>query len=136
MPELPDVEVFRKYMESTALDQEIEDVDTMEAERIPKETTPEDLKVQLVGREFSSMRRHGKHLFAGLTDGTWLMMYFGMTGFLKYFKDEGEVPGYIRVLYKFTNGCNLAYDSCQCYFGGENSIRIRTKAPPEHQTGI
>lgn len=116
MPELPDVEVFRKYMDSTALHQEIDDVEVSEAERILKETTPEDLKEQLVGREFTTTTRHGKHLFAEFTDGGWVMMHFGMTGFLKYFKNEEEAPGHVRVLYKFTNGYSLAYD-CQRKLG-------------------
>ncbi len=116
MPELPDVEVFRRYLESNALDQEIKDVEVRGAERILKKTSPEGLKSRLVGRKFYFTRRHGKHLFAGLTSDGWVMMHFGMTGFLKYFKNEEEAPGHIRVLYKFTNGYKLAYD-CQRKLG-------------------
>ena len=116
MPELPDVEVFRRYMDSTALHQEIKDVATSEAERILQGTTPEDLKENLVGRQFTTTRRYGKHLFAGLDGGRWVRTHFGMTGFLEYFKDEEEAPGHVRVRYKFTNGYNLAYD-CQRKLG-------------------
>jgi len=116
MPELPDVEVFRKYMDATSLQQEIDDVEVRDAERILKETTPGDLKEGLVGNKFLFTRRHGKHLFAVLTGGLWIMMHFGMTGFLKYFKKEEEAPGHIRVLYRFTGGYNLAYD-CQRKLG-------------------
>ncbi|MFB6290506.1 MAG: DNA-formamidopyrimidine glycosylase [Candidatus Bipolaricaulia bacterium] len=134
MPELPDVEVFRKYMDSTALHQEIEDVELREAKRILKETTQQDLKDQLIGREFSTTRRHGKHLFAGLTDGIWLMMHFGMTGFLKYFENQEEAPDHIRALYKFTNGYNLAYD-CQRKLGQLKLVESPEKFAEENNLG-
>lgn len=38
------------------------------------------------------------------------MLHFGMTGFLKYFKNAEEAPGHIRLLIDFENGFHLAYD--------------------------
>jgi formamidopyrimidine-DNA glycosylase len=37
-------------------------------------------------------------------------MHFGMTGFLKYFKNSDEAPGHIRILINFNNGYHLAYN--------------------------
>ena len=115
MPELPDVEVFRKYMDSTSLHQRIVEVE-VRADAVLGETTPQQLKEKVLNHQFSATRRHGKHLFAGLEDGGWLMLHFGMTGFLKYFKDQEESSDHVRILFRFENDYNLAYD-CQRKLG-------------------
>jgi formamidopyrimidine-DNA glycosylase len=40
-----------------------------------------------------------------------LVIHFGMTGFLKYFKNEEKEPPHDRLLISFANGYHLAYDS-------------------------
>jgi formamidopyrimidine-DNA glycosylase len=108
MPELPDVEVLRRYLQSTALHHEITDVD-LRAEALLEETQPERLSGALVGQQFESTRRHGKYLFVALDGGDWLVLHFGMTGDLKYFKDPDQDPEYDRLLLQFANGYHLAY---------------------------
>lgn len=109
MPELPDVETMRRYLQATSLHQEIEDVEVDGGQLV--EHTSEELKEQLVGRSFVSTRRHGKWMFAEL-DGNgdaFLVLHFGMTGGLKHFRDMEEAPEYERVRFQFTNGYHLAY---------------------------
>lgn len=118
MPELPDVEVMRQYLQSTALHQPISGV-TVRAESLitddaPSEThTVKQLKEELKGRSFDSTRRHGKWLFVGLDDdsGKSLVLHFGMTSGLQYFKDREDEPEYTKVLFRFDNGYHLAYHS-------------------------
>jgi formamidopyrimidine-DNA glycosylase len=109
MPELPDVEVFRQYLDATSLHQEIEEVDVRSRQVL--ETSARRLRRGLKGHRFESTRRHGKNLFAGLDDGKWLLLHFGMTGGLAYFKHEEDDPEYDRLLLTFTNGYHLAYVS-------------------------
>src|SRR5215211_6342863 len=87
MPELPDVEVFRRYIDSTSLHQKIESVEVRDG-RILGGVSARKLQSALKGRTFESTRRHGKNLFVGLDDGGWLLMHFGMTGDLEYFEDQ------------------------------------------------
>ncbi len=115
MPELPDVEVFRDYMNRTSLYQIIRRVE-VESTRILGRTDPGQLKRCLEGRSFRATSRHGKYLFCFLEPENWLVLHFGMTGFLRYFKDSGSGPKHIRVLITFQNGCHLAYD-CQRKLG-------------------
>src|SRR6266480_2963079 len=87
MPELPDVETFKRYFDSTSLHQRINDVEVGNA-YILKDISARELARRLKGRRFESTRRHGKHLFARTDGGTWLRLHFGMTGSLRYFKGE------------------------------------------------
>ena len=107
MPELPDVEVFRRYFESTALHQEITEVQ-LASFRLLRNTSPGELRSRFSGRTFESGRRHGKHLFAVTHSGFSLLLHFGMTGFLSYYKGE-EDPDYSQLTLRFQNGYSLAY---------------------------
>jgi formamidopyrimidine-DNA glycosylase len=110
MPELPDVEYLRKYMNSTSLHKKIVGVEVKNSKIIGR-VSPAALKKQLKGNKLKVTKRHGKNLFAGLANKKWLTMHFGMTGYLKYFKNEEDAPRHARLLINFDNGYRLAYDS-------------------------
>jgi len=110
MPELPDVEVFRRYLDSTALHQKISSVE-IRKERLLEDVSPDDFKKSVEGNEFSSSHRHGKHLFARLNSGSSVVLHFGMTGELKYYKDPADEPDHARVVFHFDNGYHLGYDN-------------------------
>ena len=110
MPELPDVEIFKRYLNATSLYQKIEDV-CVNNTKVLKSISPEKLKSQLKNRSFESTMRYGKYLFAETDKDFCLMLHFGMTGSLKYFKNENRDIEYVRVLFSFTNGYHLAYIS-------------------------
>jgi len=115
MPELPDVEVFRRYIDSTSLHQKIESVE-VKSERILGGVSARELQSTLTGRTFESTRRHGKNLFVALDGGGWLLMHFGMTGDLKNFRDLDRDPPHDRFLISFDNGYHLAFED-QRMFG-------------------
>ncbi|MFO7890460.1 MAG: DNA-formamidopyrimidine glycosylase family protein [bacterium] len=115
MPELPDVEIFKKYFDSTSLHQKIKNVDIKEIAMLG-EVSPRSLQVRLKEQQFISTLRQGKYLFAKTDDEKWLVLHFGMTGFLKYFKNPDESPEHIRLLIDFDNKYHLAYD-CQRKLG-------------------
>src|SRR5690606_8400117 len=80
MPELPDVEVFRRQIERHALHRRITAVRAPDR-RMLEGTSESALRRALVGRSLVATRRHGKYLFAATSDhGGWLMLHFGMTG--------------------------------------------------------
>jgi len=108
VPELPDVEVFKQYLDATALHQKIESVDAR-SRRILTGIDASDLDSRLQGHTFEGTRRHGKYLFVELDDSNWLMLHFGMTGSLKYYTHSEDEPRYTQILFHFANGYHLAY---------------------------
>lgn len=108
MPELPDVETYRRYLAATALHQTIKHVH-VDAPSLLADTTPQGLGRALAHHRFEGTYRHGKYLFAGLDSQRWLVLHFGMTGRLEYFKHGRDRPRYTQFLISFTNGFHLAY---------------------------
>ena len=109
MPELPDVETFKRYLDATSLHQRIVDVDVRSAYLL-KGISSGELAGQLRRRCFESSRRHGKHLFVRADGDLWLRLHFGMTGSLHYFKHDEHAPPYSRVLFIFEGDYRLAFD--------------------------
>ena len=107
MPELPDVETFRRYIDNNALHKKISKVQ-VENKKVLSKITESELIEALSGRKMEKTTRHGKHLMIELDNKSWMMMHFGMTGSLKYYKDD---PGLslVRILFSFDNGYHLAY---------------------------
>lgn len=113
MPELPEVELFTRYFAKHALRQAVARVRILD-ERILGDIRSEAFARKLRHREFTQVRRHGKHLFADA--GTvWLHLHFGMTGDLAYYREAGEQPRFARVVFDFANGAHLAYDDMRLF---------------------
>src|SRR6266536_1919503 len=109
MPELPDVEIFKRYLDATSLHQRIIGVDVRSA-YVLKGVSGRELARRLKGRRFKSTRRHGKHLFVRADGDLWLRLHFGMTGSLRYFKHQEQAPKHTRVLFVFANAHRLAFE--------------------------
>ncbi len=108
MPELPDVEVLRDYLEETSLHQRIEEV-VVRAERLIHGLSPARFAEALRGHRFEQTRRLGKYLFVETHGRQWLVMHFGMTGSLAYVSAGEQEPGYAQVVFEFAGGHRLAY---------------------------
>jgi formamidopyrimidine-DNA glycosylase len=108
MPELPEVETFKRYMDTTSLHQRIRRIEVRSPDLL-KNVSVQRFSRLLKGRCFQSTRRHGKHLFARV-DHVWLRLHFGMTGFLHYSKDAEKMPPHTRVLFVFEKDYRLAFD--------------------------
>jgi formamidopyrimidine-DNA glycosylase len=115
MPELPDVEIFRRYLEATSLNKVMQKVDVLNPELL-EGTSSFRLKRVMNGARLKSACRHGKYLFGQMDSGKTLVLHFGMTGFLKYFKKPAEAPSHVWLLIDFADGYHLAYD-CQRKLG-------------------
>ena len=118
MAELPDVAMLERYVDATALHQEIVGSEVRDG-RLLDGLTAAELDRGLVGHRFVATRRHGKVLFALLDeedDGA-LVLHFGMTGSLRHFRRADAMPEHARVLIRFANGYRLAVIS-QRLLGG------------------
>jgi len=112
MPELPEVETFKRYLDKTSLNQSIIDVEVTDNRILNTEEV--QLKKSLKGKKFESSTRHGKYLLVYLNP-QYLVMHFGMSGDLKYYDDKEEPPKFSKVIFKFNNGFNLAYLSIRMF---------------------
>lgn len=115
MPELPEVETFRDYLESTSMGQAIERVSVLSPEILEGIKAPQ-LRSRLEGRRFRSTGRHGKYLLVQLDSGERLSLHFGMTGCLQHLEEGEETPPYARLMFDFDSGSRLAF-ICQRKLG-------------------
>ncbi len=110
MPELPDVAGFATYLKSTSLHKRISGT-TVDDDRILRSITPQQLGKRLKGARFESTRRYGKFLFVELDRGGWMVLHFGMTGDVRYYKNGHAAPPHTKLLVSFDNEFRLAYRS-------------------------
>jgi formamidopyrimidine-DNA glycosylase len=75
MPELPEVETSKRYLNSTSLHQRIVGVEVRDA-YVLKRISARELARRLKGRRLESSHRHGKHLFVRAGDRLWLRLHF------------------------------------------------------------
>jgi formamidopyrimidine-DNA glycosylase len=81
MPELPEVETYRRLAERLALGRPIEGIDGHDTWYLKGSTTEAGLLVALVGRRFTAARRRGKLLMLDTDDGGPVLgLRFGMSG--------------------------------------------------------
>ncbi|MFX1457251.1 MAG: DNA-formamidopyrimidine glycosylase [Promethearchaeota archaeon] len=112
MPELPEVETYKRYLDLTSLKQLIKKV-VVTDDRILK-INQSYLKKSIQGKQFNKSIRHGKYLLVFLNP-RYLVMHFGMTGDLTYYSKTSEPPKYSKVIFQFDNGNNLAYISTRMF---------------------
>ena len=110
MPELPEVETYTRYFARHALHQRIARVQVLD-ERILGEIRKDAFVRKLKGREFTQVRRHGKHLFAD-AGPAWLHLHFGMTGDLAY---GAEIPRFAKIVFVFDGGGQLTFEDMRLF---------------------
>ena len=108
MPELPEVEIRRHYLEASSLHQPITHILVEDHKLLT--TDYDTLLEKLVGHAFIGTRRVGKNLFV-LTDdpGVILHLHFGMTGDLNYYHSSVDRPRFARIVFQFQNDFNLGF---------------------------
>ena len=110
MPELPEVEMIRRYAEGTALHQPIRAVTAEREGRMIPGGLPA-LQDALSGHIFTGTSRVGKYLFFHLDHGPVLMVHFGLTGELRYHHDPADAPRFTRVVLHLGQGARLSIAS-------------------------
>lgn len=115
MPELPDVEEFKKRFDGKALNKRIKDIEIFD--HTIMKVGGDKFRFILEGNKFIESKRHGKYLFSLLELGKIQpVFHFGMTGNIAFLKDkDSRFPEHTRVAFYFAKGC-LAY-VCQRKLG-------------------
>lgn len=107
MPELPDVETFRRYLESRALGKVVTRAE-VSAPAMVRNGSPRRLRSRLGGARFRATHRHGKYLFLECDRGGWLLLHFGMTGYPRMGRRvASRDPARFRV--RFDDGTTLTF---------------------------
>jgi len=116
VPELSDVEGFKRYFNRHAAGRRVERVEVRDG-RILRETTPQALGRVLGGQRFEHAWRRGKWLIAPAGDAS-LLLHFGMTGLLRFTRD-GEDHVHDRVVFGTDRG-ELRYRNMRMF----GSVRL------------
>ncbi len=108
MPELPEVETYRRFIDEIAVGQTIAAVIVNDAHVL---AVPEaDLRAAAVGRRIVGTHRIGKNCFLELDSGQILVLHFGMTGDIGAYRDAPDAPRFTRVAFALDDsGLNLAF---------------------------
>ncbi|MGM0516287.1 MAG: Fpg/Nei family DNA glycosylase [Pseudomonadota bacterium] len=108
MPELPDVEIFRRRLEAHGLDRPVRRT-TVAAPDLLAGVSPQSLGRLLKNHPLVETRRHGKYLFAA-RDGRdgWLVLHFGMSGSIQPLEPGDVPPGHSSLTIDFDEG-GIAY---------------------------
>lgn len=133
MPELPDVEYYKRYIDATALHHVVDTV-AVDTPELLKGVSARTLRRHLKGHPFHSTARHGKHLFLRIDRG-WMVLHFGMTGLVRYHKQGADLPDYARVRFKFDNGYEMTFD-CPRKLGYVSYAPDREEYIRDHNLGI
>jgi formamidopyrimidine-DNA glycosylase len=133
MPELPEVEIFKRFIDHNALNQTITAV-TVRHPKGLRDISPETLSKITQGQQFSETLRRGKYLLAKLEPSSkasaskkvktkhpeaWILFHFGMTGCLSYkplnqpgfnaYEDDVNRDAHIRVSFTLADGGQLHF---------------------------
>ena len=109
MPELPEVNTFQRYFNQAALDQRIARVEVYD-DKIIRNVSGVQFVELLSNQSFVDSYRQGKYLFGILDNAHSVLLHFGMTGDLKYYREMEEQPKHERFVFIFENGFRLGFD--------------------------
>jgi formamidopyrimidine-DNA glycosylase len=106
MPELPEVEVMRRKLESNALNAKLIRIDNPD-KRLSKKLTKNWEEI-LLHQNLRETKRIGKYLFLHFGD-CYLHLHFGMTGSLEFHPHDQESTKYSRLNLYFDNGIRMDF---------------------------
>lgn len=110
MPELPDVEIFRRRIEEHARSRVISEVNLLD-KRLLNVESADRLFRTLDGRRLVATTRHGKSLFIELDNGSLLVLHFGMTGEILTLGKGAGTPRYTALHLAFDDGSGIVVTS-------------------------
>ncbi len=107
LPELPEVETYRRFLDDIILHQPITAFEVRDAHVLGADE--DTLRQRVVGRQVTATRRIGKNCFLELNDGAVLALHFGMTGDVGAYRDDHDAPRFTRVALHLADGLRVAF---------------------------
>lgn len=102
MPELPEVEMTRRHLESALLGRVLEDVKVSHARTARHNASTDEVVHRLQGRRVDKVARKGKFLALSLDDGQTMVAHLGMSG--RWSLDAGEDPPHTHFVARLDDG--------------------------------
>jgi len=133
MPELPDVEVFRRTLAHSSLRREVTGVEVADP-MVLDDVSAAELARELTGSQLTATVRHGKHLYVRRDVGPALALHFGMTAYVEPDAADAPVPDHARVTLLFEGGRRLVFVD-QRRFGRLTLVDDPTKDVEERGLG-
>ncbi|AYA36159.1 DNA-formamidopyrimidine glycosylase [Hymenobacter oligotrophus] len=107
MPELPEVETYRRFLDALVVGQRLAAVEVLDAHVLV--TKEAELRAALVGATVLATQRLGKNCFLELSTGQVLVLHFGMTGDVGAYRDDHDRPRFTRVAFHLADGLRVAF---------------------------
>ncbi|MBE6092056.1 MAG: DNA-formamidopyrimidine glycosylase [Selenomonas ruminantium] len=108
MPEMPEVEIIRRYLDTQVAGKTIMNLD-IRLPRMIKWPDVEGFRALVAGRTIKSMNRRGKYLLMELDNDSKVVFHLRMTGRLVY-EPTGETSDHhARVIFHLQDGASLVY---------------------------
>lgn len=108
MPEMPEVEIIRRYLDKMAAGKRIMDLD-IRLPRMIKWPDTEGFRALVTGRTIKAMNRRGKYLLMELDNGNEVVFHLRMTGRLVYEPTGETSDSHARVIFHLQDGASLVY---------------------------
>ncbi len=108
MPELPEVEIIRRYLDKTMHGLVITNVEILRSQQI-EHPAPADFEKIVAGRTIVHFSRRGKYLCMHLADCSRVFFHLRMTGSLVYEPSGKTADPYARVVFSLSDGGLLVF---------------------------
>ena len=130
MPELPEVEVLRRTIESTVIGDGIESIDVRER-RLREPIDTRTLRRLLVGRRMVEIGRRAKYLLIHVEGGSTLVVHLGMSGRLTVAPNDAAREPHEHVVLRLASGRKLRFRDPR-RFGAMFALPTATIAADRH----
>lgn len=110
MPELPEVETVRRYLQNHLPGKSIQQIEIF-LPRLIKNATSQQFTAALKNKKIKDVKRRGKYLFLHMDGPQSLLIHLRMTGRLIYEEENSSVlPRFSRIVFQLTQGRMLYGD--------------------------
>ena len=108
MPEMPEVEIIRRYLDKQTAGKKIMDLD-IRLPRMIKWPDTEGFRAMVTGQTIKGMNRRGKYLLMELDNGNEVVFHLRMTGRLVFEPTGKTTDSHARVIFHLQDGASLVY---------------------------
>ena len=108
MPELPEVEVIRRGLIPVLVGRRFVAVQ-VGAQRLRRQSSPQELRRWVPGRRLERLRRRGKYLLFHLEGGVTLLIHLGMTGRLLAGPPPSPPLPHVHLVFQLEGGLDLFF---------------------------
>ncbi len=109
MPELAEVETWRRLAHREAEGEQIVEALAVEDDKVFDRRPASEVAEQLQGKRFVSSGRRGKHFWMRMEPESCLYLHFGMSCSLMSLAPQEEAPSHWKLLLLFSNGKRLCF---------------------------